>query len=451
MTRNTDYNLEDMGISVFALLYQGLKHWRILLAAAIIGCLVGGGFTYLQAQKGPSELAKAEYELELRQYQDAVDSNTRIAENNEKMLQERTEYLENSIWVNLDSEHVWESTLVYALNLEAEDLSLYSNTAMNPYGQLAGTYMAQLSGKVIPAEDRAALIGTDNPAYWDELVKVTSDGRLVTISCVGESSEYVTRVTSYLAERMAGEAQKAAQTIMPHTCSLYTQSVNEKTDGEMASRRQTISDALAAYRDKAKTARANLKTLLKDGEPKQPGNRIILMALVVGFVFAVLAFVLAVLKCVFGWVVDTEDIVKLYDAPKLGRVRLGRNKKNAVDRLVDRMFFRHSADAESELTGIALYLREKAPSGEVMLCGTAPEEDIRKICDGLAAKTGGAPGVKACMSLAKNMSRLEEAKAGAGVVLVEKLGTSHTRAVVDEADKMVVNGVPVLGWILIDG
>ena len=38
MTRNTDYNLEDMGISVSALLYQGLKHWRILLAAAIIGC-----------------------------------------------------------------------------------------------------------------------------------------------------------------------------------------------------------------------------------------------------------------------------------------------------------------------------------------------------------------------------------------------------------------------------
>ena len=452
MTRNTGYNLEDMGISISALLYNGLKKWRVILIAALVGCLVGAGAqTFLSGRNAEQKLAK--HELEVQQYHASVESNTRIAEDNEALLQERMDYLQNSVWINLDSDHVWEASLAFALNLEEEELGLYSNTAMNPFSQVAGSYLVELSGKSLPAEDRLSLIGTENPAYWDELVKVGMEGsaRLVTIVCKGESEEFVTRMASYLTDRMTGKAQTAVQAILPHTCTLYSQTVNEKTDEEITSRRQAISDKLASYREAARTARANLEKLEKDGEPGMPGNRIAMMAVVIAFVFALLAFVLVDLKCVFGWVVDHEDIVRLYDAPKLGRVHLKREKQIFVDRWVDWLFFRHRPDADSELEGIASYLRQKAPEGKVMLCGTAPEKDIRRVCDGISAHTGKAPAVEAVMSLSRNTSRLEEAGKSAGVVIVEKLGTSRTKSVVDEADKLVVNGVPVLGWVLIDG
>ncbi len=449
MKRNPDYSLDDMDISIVRLLVSILKRWRLLVIIVLIGCLLGGVFQAFRVQNGALVNEQEDYEIEHKDYVLAQSTYTQIISNNDEIILDSQDTLKNSIYLNLDSEHVWTSSVIFNLTIDDSVLVTYNNTAINPFSILARAYIAKLAGDQIPEGKREELIGSGEVDYWNELVTVSelANGRMVEISAKGATQESAAKITDYLSELLLSSSESVSGQVIPHTADKYSESIREDKDPGILTKIQKINESISSSRDKINKAQTEL-IKMRGQEPFPPGKHIFKFAAIFGFVFGVLGVLLVAVKYLSKGFVQDSMFVQLYDAPLLGTVRVSPEKKNPIDRLIDRIQFRNIPSAESELDSIAAFLMSHSGEGDVILCGTVPEADLQALGSELDKRTKGSPKLNPERGLLQDAKSMERVKGAAGVVVVEKIGASKKQGILSEAEKLMMNELPVLGWII---
>ena len=165
--QNISFNEEDESeISLRDLLYHILRQWRVILAAAVCFCILLGGFNLV---KGINELksndmtnTQKEYETELEEY---TINKTRLQDQVKVLtqsIQDKGEYYNQSVLMNLNSDAAYRGTLTYIVNatkddaLVEKDKSLHTvinrrmNSALGTYASLLqnGTILSRLGEKI---------------------------------------------------------------------------------------------------------------------------------------------------------------------------------------------------------------------------------------------------------------------------------------------------------------
>ena len=452
MKRNLRYTRDDMEISMSNLFFHVLKKWKSILLITLIGVALGVAFQNMRVSGGALLPEQREYERKVQEYEYGIASNQEIIESTGKLVEVSQDAQKNSIYLNLDSEHVWMSTVVYAVHIDNADLSAYSNMSINPYTQIADSYNAQLQGNLIPEADRMELIGSDILGYWNELVRISnsSTGTSITFTAYGPDEAFVTRITDYLEKRLMEQQEKVGQSLAPHSLSRYSANVSETRNTAVAEAAAELADKIARYQEKIVKAQTDLDTLLDQDMPVAPGKHILKIGALFGIIFALLAVTVIVICYLASGRVLSRSFAILYDAPVLGRVRSASRRRLWIDRKIEDWQYRHFPDADREMDTIAAYLKANAGEGRVCVCGMAPDADVEAFVKAMNGRTGSAPALVRTDDILQNADRIREARASQGLVIVEKVGASRLNAVFDEADKLVAADVPVLGWVVIE-
>lgn len=201
--QNISFNEEDEGeISLRDMLYYILRQWRKILVCAICFCALLGGFTLV---KGFNELKSGDlsenqeaYESELEEYtinkkrlQDQIKVLT-------KSIQDKGEYYDQSVLMNLNSNAAYRSTLTYIVNatkddaLVEKDKSLHTviNRRMN---SVLGAYASLIQNGTILSEIEAKSDLDLNQQQLAELVYVQTDyqAKLLHVTIVGGNEKQV--------------------------------------------------------------------------------------------------------------------------------------------------------------------------------------------------------------------------------------------------------------------
>lgn len=201
--QNISFNEEDEGeISLRDLLYYILCQWRKLLVCAICFCTLLGGFKLV---KGFSELKSGDtsenqkaYESELEEYtinkkrlQDQIKVLT-------QSIQDKGEYYDQSVLMNLKPDAAYRSTLTYIVNatkddaLVEKDKSLHTviNRRMN---SVLGAYASLIQNGTILSEIGAKSDLDLNQQQLAELVYVQTDyqAKLLHVTIVGGNEKQV--------------------------------------------------------------------------------------------------------------------------------------------------------------------------------------------------------------------------------------------------------------------
>ena len=450
MKRNMDYSMDDIEISISGLIIFLMRQWRLLIVCGLIGCLIGGAFQTIRVRNGALLEEQEDYEMELAAYQHDLDTYSQTVANCEKMIQDNQNNLQNSVFLNLDSDHVWVSTVLFDVIVEDSVLQMYNNTVINPYSMIAKSYIAGLDAHHISPEKRRELIGTDVLDYWNEVVSIseTNDGRMITVTVKGKSKEFCGAVVDYLTEQIQILQESAAKQMVPHEIRVYSSSVIEDNYPSIMENREKINNTIADYRKKQVEAQRSLVKLQRKGEPGRPGKHIVKFAVIFGVIFGVLAVGLMVVRYLASGVIRDRNFVQLYDAPLVGCVRVSPARKNWIDRVIDKLQFKYYQNTDDEVSSIAAFLKTKAVNGPVTICGNAPKEDLQMLCSALSEKNGSQPEIHITDNILLDADSIQEAKASSGLLIVERIGASRMRDVFSEADRIIADDIPVLGWVL---
>lgn len=212
--QNISFNEEDESeISLRDLLYHILRQWRVIFAAVVFFCILLGG---LKLIKGFSELKSGDvsenhkaYESELEEYtinknrlQDQIKVLT-------QSIQDKGEYHDHSVLMNLNPDAAYRSTLTYIVNatkddtLVEKDKSLHTviNQRMN---SVLGAYASLIQNGTILSKLGETKGLNLNQKQLAELVYVQTDyqAKLLHITIVGKTEKQVQGITDVVQDEL---------------------------------------------------------------------------------------------------------------------------------------------------------------------------------------------------------------------------------------------------------
>ena len=455
MQINRQYETEiDLRDLFFDLLY----HWRSILIAALIGALLLGAYQYttleLTHRAGKQTKEEKQFEVDLQAYRDSL----KLAQSNirtyTQQIDEKYRYLEESVYMSLDSQNEWVATRNYFVKVDPALMQAHSGSQNEDVSDYVATAYVSTLKTGLDAEEMQTLLGTGKQDYIDELVDIRSDAdsNTITLTVIGASEENVTAQIDYFSDRLASFCGPQAQQVAAHELVLLNDDVFSRTDSDLSARQNEINKQLTEIQESIKTARETLNALEEKKEPTAPGKHLGRFA-AIGFVLG--AFLLACLYAVKyilgGRLHITDELTGRYNLSVFGRFAKSRARRpgKGLDALFEKWEFGHrGADERAILNGIAALLEERYAGKRVLLTGTVSEGALDGLVKRLRPVLNGVE-----LEVRADFLANREAIAATGrvdaIVLVEERYASRMRDIDRAAEILEISGTDVGGCVII--
>lgn len=445
-------NLKDL---FFELLYK----WRSILIAALIGAVLLGAYQYYSITKVHSEgkqtKEEKQYEIDLQEYQDSVKNAKLSIRTYNKLIKEKNDYLDESVYMSLDSQEEWVAYKRFYIKMDQAVLdALPESVQEDPADYVAAVYTSTLKSS-LDAEEMEALLGTGKKEYIDELVGVWSDSatNTVTLQVIGADEETVIKQLDYFVDRLQSYAQPMAQQVGAHTLSLVNEDVLSLTDSNLSAKQDEINQQLVEWQEALKEQREILNDLEEKEEPKAPGMHLLRFT-VIGFILG--AFLLAAIYCVryvLGGKLHTgSELTDRYGLSMLGEYAKSRARKpgKGLDKLFEKWEFKHAVtDPKVVTAGIAALMNERYDSKKLLLAGTISQEKADALSKDLSRRLGSGKTLSAQGGLPTNADAIAAMKDADAVILVEEKYASRAADIERTAEMMMISQAKVDGCIVL--
>ena len=456
MQINKNYETEiDLKDLFFELLYK----WRSILAAALIGAILLGAYQYYSIYKTHSEgkqtKEEKQYEIDLENYRDSVKNTKNSIRTYTKLIKEKNDYLDESVYMSLDSQNEWVASKRYYIKMDQSVLDALPESAQeDPADYVAAVYTTTLKSN-LDAGEMEALLGTGKREYIDELVGIGADNasNSFTITVIGPDEETVTRQMDYFVNRMETYSQPMAQEVGAHTLSLVNENVISRTDSGLSAKQDEINQQLVDWQEALKEQREALNELEGKEEPKAPGMHLLRFA-VIGFILGafLLAAIYAVRYVLGGKLHAGRELNDHYSVPVLGEYAKSRARRSGkgLDKLFEKWEFRHTVTDPAVVTaGIAALLGERFAGKKLLLAGTADDKIIDALRADLDKQMKGACTMAIQGGLPTNADAIAAVKDADAVILVEEKHASRNADIERAAELMMISEANVGGCIML--
>ncbi len=456
MQINKNYETEiDLRDLFFHLCYR----WRSILIAALIGAIALATFQYLSIQRihaeGKQTKEEKQFEIDLQDYQDSVKNTKSNIRTYNKLIKEKNDYLDESIYMSLDSQNEWVANKRYFIKMAQSVMdALPDSLQEDPADYVASVYMATLKSG-LDVDEMEQLLGTGKKEYIDELVGVWADNaaNTITIQVIGPNEETVNKQMDYFSNRMVEVSQPQAQTVAEHTLHLVNEDCLSRTDTGLSEMQDQINKQILNWQTALKEQREMLNELEEDGEPTAPGKHLVRFA-VIGFLLGALLLAgIQLAKYTFAAKLHSGDeLMERYGLPVFGEYTKSRARHpgKGLDKLFERWEFNHAiTDAEATTDSVCALLGERFAGKKLLLTGTVPAERLNAYIDCLHKKLDGTCEIVTAGGLPMNADAIVDVKDFDAVILVEEKHISRNGDILRAVEMLQIGGADVKGCIVI--
>ena len=438
-------------------LFHVLYRWRSILAAALIGALVLGGYTWWQNRNRKSEKT----ETPAVQTQEAVDESGRNLEISNEiyngLLDSNAQYKGESLVLQMNAARVWKATAVYSVITEEEPTEGWRT---DPGIAMAQNYAAA-APSLADRKAAEAVYGEAGAREAETLMICSAIGgasngfRLTALGTTREMAEGGLRC---LMDGVEAFSRGSAQEMGSHRLVLLSQEAAEVADSELESRQAAIAKNISTYQsaitsnNKALTTTTTTKSTASSGTSKTPKKSLVKYAVLGGVaglgavaVFWLLVYILS------GTIKGSEILTKQYGMPIYGMLRHSRARTpgKGLDGLIEKWEF-HGQAAENETVydNIAALIPEEI-EGKILLTGTIGEEKLKPLFEALRKRMSGKAELRMEGKLIHNSRAVSEAKKAEAVLMVEERYESREKDIQRACEMLALSETPVLGAVMI--
>ena len=491
--------MKEREIDLLDMIADILSHWRGLLIALVLGAILMGAVSYtrsyrnvqnMQSQKvNDAAMSEMVIDERLAQLSENMDESQLAAvlltADDERELALRNEYVQNSIYMQLDPLHVAQEELVY--NIQGKD--------ENGVPGLGTIYKDIISG--VGLYDWVEQQTGIETAYVRELISTSVDSSLkfsngdtvsiggcdsLKITISGIDAETCGKIAEAIKTYIEKQQEKISSKLGSHELILLSESagivvstdvMKQQVDyrNTICNLEATIAAAKAGFSEDQKQYYALLmkengleditdveQDDVEEEQPVTASPAVSKKYVVLGAVL--FAFVYAVILCM-GYIFNSrirvnDELQDLYGIPQIGLVVKDSKKKLFLDKWISNL--RHygkrefTAEQSMELAFAALKIAAvKNGLNNVCLLGCNLGAGADKVCEGLKAALEKESIIVTILNNvlydAEAMEKLGTAK---GAVLVEKAGSTLYNEITGELELLRRQEIVVLGGIIVE-
>ena len=491
--------MKEREIDLLDMIADILSHWRGLLIAIVLGAIFMGAFSYTRSYRNVQSMQSQETEEEivdeiamdehLAQLGENLDESQMAAVlmtvDDERECALKNEYVQNSVYMQLDPLHVAQEELIY--NIQGEDegkarrLEIIYKGIINSVGlydwveQQTGMEAAYV-GELISASMDSSLKLSDG----DTVIIGESDSLKITIS--GTDAETCGKIAEAVKTYIEQQQEKLSSKLGSHELTLLSESVGTVVSTDVMKQQvdyrnticnleATIAAAKAGFSEDQKQyytllmKENGLEDITDAEQDNEAAEQTVVASPTVSKKYVVLgavlfAFVYAAILCM-GYIFNSrirvnDELQDLYGIPQIGLVVKDSKKKLFLDKWINNL--RHygkrefTAEQSMELAFAALKIAAvKNGLNSVCLVGCNLGAGADKVCEGLKAaleKEGITVTIlNNVLYDAETMEKLGTAK---GAVLVEKAGSTLYNEITGELELLRRQEIVVLGGITVE-
>ena len=450
-----DYGRE---ISFRDLFFHLLYRWRSILAAALIGAVLLGGYTWLSNRSKsavrtvPVTAEDSAAETEEPEGEPA-GANIRVYR---RLIDETEDYFNRSVLMRLNPYAVWKATAVYSV-IPEEAAGTEASGEIGEEVRIAAAYPSLIYDNL--DTDRLEIIYEDaDPKYIREAVTAlyVADTGTFTVEAVGLTKEMAAESLACFDEAVMKTSQGDIQRSGKHSVARISDCIAQGFDPNVLLRQNEV---LANYNSYVKVA-------YPDGKPAEEGNaagqgkragakksRI--------FRFAVIGFIAAafLMICLYGMLYllsrklrKARELTDQFGVPVYGQLNHTRARRpgKGPDSLIEKWEFRKTkTDREAVLENTCALVREHSGEGGVLLTGTLPTERIQALADSMKERLGDAVPLTVEGSFLKNPRVIAEAAGASAVIIAEEQYVSELDEVRRMLELLKIGNAPASGAVVI--
>lgn len=509
---NEEKRIENHEIDLLDLMFYCLEKWRIVVISMLILSIVMGGYKYrvivkenqskqqqillLEAEKKKKEddqHIEDKRNVEVKEVDtQSVESYERAIEKSERILQQKEDYLDHSIIMQLDPYHVSTGTLSYYI-----DGGNHIDTLLSVYQ----TYIAD--GRIakelnalnpeISVEDLRYLISFTNSANRvselgnNQVIQTVRPGEIVfQIQIKMPNSDLCSLYLEQAAKSIAEYAKCLQTEVTQHELVLLASTQAEITDLSIEEYQSTFQSAYVASVKNLQALKSELEILLTDNAEELPGEngeeaiqteesipeeqKIVLAdpifsavkSAVVGLFLGIVisCFGLASFYILSGKMQYIKDFKKEYAIPLLGFIHVLDNRKKLfgfidtwICYLRNGVYTKIGFDEQLKMTMENVQVAIDRISAQkrverVMLAGSIPEKGLEELCIRLSSELQGVF-LSSYKQIIFHSSELRELGEYDAILFLEKKGVSYSELIIQERNLALARNMNILGAVIL--
>lgn len=479
---NETYGSNEKEIDLLDLMFYCLKKWRWIAAAMIITALLAGTYKYRSIVLANQQKLEAEELKEQSGEKEDVIVNPNIVyyqnaiAKSEEDMKNRDDYLNHSVVMQLDANHLQTGILSFYLNTESENMNMLEAlvSAYRAYvtdGRLAEQLLkedetisrADLQYLIVFNNGKMEYLLPEEPAIinWPEK-------NIFQIEITAPNEELCSAWIKAAEQAIIEYSKKLQEDVLGHDLRLLASSMTERMDQDIqAYQTQVLGDYTTAVKN-LQTLRNDLETVRsEEGEtiiinetgsledPIAATVKFSVMGLLIGAMMAV--FFLALNYIMGGKLQNTDAFEKEYGMKLLGRISAPDFEKKwfgFLDRFIWKLEEGAFADIPREeqmkiaVSNVKAAISKNENVKKIMLAGTIAEKETADIYNQLKKEIKGIQ-FSEYRQIVFNALALEEVDTYDAVLFLEKKGISASKLIIQERAQVVSRNVPVLGAIVL--
>lgn len=467
-----------------------LYRWRSILLIALACTIVAGGLKYLSERKAadtPVVIEKTEEEIQAeleeqeeeekaafkakareRMRQTAISRDEETDEDKEPELSlinqyrvdqwySLNDYLEKSVYMQLDAKHVWVAEKIWLVKPEDEKMNADS---------ILPAYSVPLAG--LDDNQLKEVFGT--ALYAEELVKddINYDSDTVTVRVYADKREDAEQWMAFVTGKMEEIAERS-QAISKHELMLISDNIVYGPDADLEKDQADLMDSMTYAETRVYNIMDQLEGYLVEYYKKQEakeeekkavttvggvsvnmGN--IVKRAILGFIIGVIlaAGLYAILYAVNGKLKDADEMTARYGLPLLGDFgRTGaRHPGKGLDGLIEKWEYRsRRPKAEAVYERLASYAEGREDVQTVALVSTLPEAELKDLQAELAKRLPEKT-VETAADFTRSGTGITQAAKADAVMWVEEKNISCRMEMAQTAEALMAGKADVIGAVL---
>ncbi len=440
---NSVYRSDIVEIDLLDLMREVFKHWKLMIIAGVICAVIGGIIGAVKEYRNYGDAvteAKEKYEEELSKY----EADKRIREGKIStyeavfdtietlagMKKRKEEYLENSLYLNMDPYNVAENTVLWKVTADQDVKDYYKDGDIDPVDEMISSYV--LAGtRSINYEE----IGKEmkmEPGPIKDLISLyfDRDANQIVLRVYYEDEDGAQKISEMVREQIREVWENTASELPAHKIEMKSPMSRMTSVPDIENARKLQTDAINIYDDKLAVLRTKIDTMKNPyeiEEPEEPDDGILIKSPVkalakeaVKYGFIGLLIGCFIICCIYGCIYlfsgaihTASELRDYFGLEILSDLTLKKPTRN-------------------ELIKRCAYLIEGKSEGMcVLITGTAPDADRAAFTEALKRCTSKID-IREGGNLLTDSSILEKINDKTDVILIEKRNISKRNDVSEE-------------------
>lgn len=461
----TNPNNNSDEISLMTMLYAGLRKWRQMIIFAVVFAMLLGSFgAYKAIVTARHEYANVEELMQIRDKKKEVNRDVENAElNNEVILKKianQQEYLDNSIWINLEPYDIHCAEVEYYIDTEYQIMPgmTYQNTDYTD--TIAAIYCSQLLN-----DDRLNYVAEKHNTelrYLKELINITVSNRVLKISVIEKDDESAKSILDDIVVYIPDIGKDITDSIADHSILLINESQYSYVNLELIDRQKEQNELLITLN---RTKEDN-DTIIKDAdyilfglgneEQKISQNQNIIRAVlklgIIGVAIgAILAFIYGCFKYVLGRkIYISNELSTRYGINVIGTIASGKNS-GFIDKEISKVEGRAygvATDKDYEvIAGNISGMKDGVKS--IFITGAIDTKKLESITHKIIPMLKDTT-IEYGTNIVNNPDAINKLLKCEGIILVEECGKSKYDDIEKELSKAEWFGKKIIGCVVIE-